>query len=69
MSPKRSKTAQRLDEIVSNPKTISDVMIAIDRLNYILSRIDSKTLEAEIRMGCAVDALALARGYLTQANQ
>jgi hypothetical protein len=34
MSPKRSKTAQRLDEIVSNPKTISDVIIAIDRLNF-----------------------------------
>jgi hypothetical protein len=71
MSPKRSKTAQRLDAIVSHPKTISDVMIAIDRLNYILSRIDSnssKTLEAEIRVGCAIDALGLARGYLTQAN-
>jgi hypothetical protein len=54
MSAKRSKTA--LDEIVSNPKTISDVMIAIDRLNYILSRINSKTLEAEIRVGCAIDA-------------
>ena len=39
MSAKRSKTAQRLDEIVSNPNTISDVMIAIDRLNYILPRI------------------------------
>jgi hypothetical protein len=56
MSAKRSKTAQQLDEIVSNPKTISDVMIAIDRLNYILSRINSKTLEAEIRVGCAIGA-------------
>jgi len=36
MSAKRSKTAQRIDEIVANPKTISDVMTAIDRLNYIL---------------------------------
>ena len=62
MSAKRSKTAQRLDEIVSNPKTISDVMIAIDRLNYILPRINGKTLEAEIRVRCAIDALGLARG-------
>ena len=33
MSAKRSNAAQR-DEIVSNPKTISDVITSIDRLNY-----------------------------------
>jgi hypothetical protein len=64
----RTKTQQRIDQIVSDPKTVSDVMIAIDRLNYILSRINNTTLEAEIRVECAIKALGLARGYLTQAN-
>jgi hypothetical protein len=44
-------------------------MIAIDRLNYILSRINSKTLEAEIRVGCAIDALGLARGLHRRTNE
>jgi len=38
MSAKRSKAAQRIDEIVANPKTISDVITSIDRLNYILPK-------------------------------
>jgi len=38
MRAKRSKAAQRIDEIVANPKTISDVITSIDRLNYILPK-------------------------------
>ncbi len=68
MSAKRSKAAQRVDEIVANPKTISDVITSIDRLNYILPRINGKTPEDEIRVRCAIVALGLARRYLTQAN-
>jgi hypothetical protein len=48
MSAKRSKTAQRLDAIVSNPKTISDVMIAIDRLRYHLERIEETSTTIQV---------------------
>jgi hypothetical protein len=63
MSPKRSKTAQRLDAIVSHPKTISDVMIAIDRLRYRLERIEetSTTIQVKTQVRYASIALSHAR--------
>jgi prephenate dehydratase len=66
MSPKRSKTAQRLDAIVSHPKTISDVMIAIDRLRYRLERIEetSTTIQVKTQARYASIALSHARTIL-----
>jgi hypothetical protein len=66
MSAKRNKTAQRLDEILSNPKTISDVMIAIDRLRYRLERIEetSTTIQVKTQVRYASTALSHARTIL-----
>jgi hypothetical protein len=59
MSPKRSKTAQRLDAIVSHPKTISDVMIAIDRLRYRLERIEETSTTIQVKTQVRYTSIAL----------
>ena len=70
MTQKRSKTAQRIDKIVSDPNTISDVMIAIDRLVFRLERIEetSTTIQVKTQVRYASTALSHARTILVSAN-
>jgi hypothetical protein len=70
MTKKRSKTAQRIDKIVSDPNTISDVMIAIDRLVFRLERIEETytTIQVKTPVRYAGIALSHARTILASAN-
>jgi hypothetical protein len=66
----RTKTQQRIDQIVSDPKTVSDVMIAIDRLRYRLGQIEeaATTIELKTQVRYASVAMSHARSILIQAN-
>ncbi len=66
---RRTKTQQLIAEIVADPQTISDVMIAIDRLRYRLGQIEeAATNEAKTQIRYASVAMSHARSILIQAN-